>query len=260
MRLEYKYLVDVSKTDALRKALSPYITFDSEYNDKPEYTVRSIYFDTSQLTYYHEKIEGLKIRKKLRIRGYNQVNDNSVIFLEIKRKNENYIGKNRSALKFQNLEEFIRTKDYQSYILSENGYAGSSADAEKFLHHIYKQSLKPVVLVSYDREAYFSKFDNRLRLTFDKNIRYMMFPSMDQLYDDNDLKQAMPKYFIFEVKFRNGFPVWLSSILTKFNLSRMALSKYTICLDHEKPFKPSMRRSLIGCTETFAPFHLYHED
>ena len=142
-------------------------------------------------------------------------------------------------------------------MLTENGFSNSLKDAEKFLHHIYKRTLKPTVLVVYDREAYYSKFDHKLRLTFDKNLRYNLFPSMDKLYCDDNLKAALPGYFIFEVKFGHGFPNWLSNILTDFGLWRMALSKYTICLEKEKAFNPAHRRSLFGLANAFDPFHSY---
>ncbi len=260
MRLEYKYLVEYTKLNALRKELMPFVELDSEYNDASEYTVRSIYFDSSKLKYYHEKINGVQIRKKLRIRGYNQPEDESIVFLEIKRKNENYINKNRSPLKFYNLGELIKTKDLDSYILTNNGFANSMDDAEKFLHHIYKRTLRPIVLITYEREAFFSKFDKRLRLTFDKNLRYMLFPSMEELYCDDELHHSMPKHFIFEVKFSKGFPIWLSSILSRYNLTRMSLSKYTICLERAKSLNPTKRKSLIGVADSFAPFHTYYED
>lgn len=260
MRLEYKYLVRISELDALRRALMPYIKFDTQFNTEHEYTVRSIYFDTSKLKYYNEKIDGINIRKKLRIRGYNLQESESIIFLEIKRKHENYINKNRSALKYYHLEDLIKTKDIESYVLTENGYANSLDDAEKFLHHIYKRTLKPVVLVVYEREAFYSKFDGRLRLTFDKNLRYNLFPSMDKLYNDDNLKPSMPAHFVFEVKFGHGFPKWLTNILTEFKLSRMAISKYTICLEKERCFNPATRKSLIGLADTFAPFHSYSEE
>jgi hypothetical protein len=260
MRLEYKYLVRYSDLGALRAALKPYIEVDNVYNDVDEYTVRSIYFDTSKLKYYHEKIEGINIRKKLRIRGYNLQESESIIFLEIKRKHENYINKNRSPLKYYHLEDLIKTKDLESYVLTENGFTNSLDDAEKFLHHIYKRTLKPIVLVVYEREAFYSKFDKRLRLTFDKNLRFSLFPTMDGLYSDDKLNSAMPEHFIFEIKFGSGFPKWLSNILNEFNLSRMALSKYTICLEKEKMFNPANRRSLIGRIDSFDPFHSYTED
>jgi len=250
MRREYKYLVLQKDIDRLRNRILPFVNADGFVRDDNQYTVRSIYFDSSTLKYYNEKIDGIKIRKKLRIRGYNTKVDESIIFLEIKRKFENHIGKNRSALKYHNLNDLLKTKDLESYCLTENGFENSISDGEKFLHHIHKSSLRPIILIVYEREAYFSKFDTGLRLTFDKNLRYFLFPSLDRLYTEEDLKYTMPKYFIFEIKFANGFPGWLQSILRDMNISRMALSKYTMCLDTEKVFNPVSFKFAAGITKS----------
>jgi hypothetical protein len=41
----------------------------------------------------------------------------------------------------------------------------------------------------------------------------------------------MPGNFILELKFFNGFPMWLQKIVRRFELSRRAISKYTISVD-----------------------------
>ncbi|MBU0561155.1 MAG: polyphosphate polymerase domain-containing protein [Bacteroidetes bacterium] len=239
MRLEYKYLVPLSSVNHIRKRLFPYVDIDefaSECLDNT-YTVRSIYFDTSQLSFYHEKIDGLQIRKKIRIRGYNDYRENNIVFLEIKRKNDNYINKNRSPIMFHNVSEFLNTKDFDSFILTNYGTTASYSDAEMFIHNIHSSQLKPIILVVYEREAYTFKFDDRLRITFDKNLRYVLLPSIAKLYSDEEMYYPLQKYFILEIKFSNGFPSWLQRILMDFNLGRMALSKYTICLDDASSLK-----------------------
>jgi len=250
MRREYKYLILQKDIDRLRKRVLPFVNVDEFAGDDNQYTVRSIYLDTTKLKFYHEKIQGLKIRKKLRVRGYNKQADDSIVFLEIKRKNENHINKNRSAIKYYNLNDLLETSDLESYCLTENGFENSIADGERFLHNVYKDSLKPIILIVYEREAYFSKFDSGLRLTFDKNLRYYLFPSLDELYTDEDMKYTMPKNFIFEIKFSSGFPGWLQSILRDLNISRMALSKYTMCIDTEKLFNPLNLKFASGITKS----------
>lgn len=253
MRYEYKYLVPNTYLADLRKALLPYVEYDGFVNDAeiPEYTVRSIYYDSDKMDFYHEKLDGLKTRKKLRIRGYNEFDKKNIVFLEIKRKYENFIGKNRSALRYEDLAALLKTGEVEEFVLTENGFSKSVEDGERFLHHMNKMLLKPIVLIVYDREAFFSKFNNNLRITFDKNIRYYGFPKLHELYDDQNLKYAMPNHFVFEIKFFNGFPSWLSDILQRFNLSREAVSKYTICLDSQKIFNPMRRKSAIPFVETF---------
>jgi len=55
----------------------------------------------------------------------------------------------------------------------------------------------------------------------------------------------MSQHFIFEVKFfRGALPVWLKSMIHRYELKRMALSKFTICIDnHRVPRKALQMRS-----------------
>ena len=100
MRLEYKFLVNKADLNKLRNRLLPFVELDPFVKEGSvhEYTVRSIYYDSSNFDFYFEKIDGYKIRKKLRIRSYDKVNNNNLVFLEIKHKYDNFIGKNRSPL------------------------------------------------------------------------------------------------------------------------------------------------------------------
>lgn len=96
VRYERKYLVKNELLEALRNRLQAFVrpdTFALRPNALPEYTVRSIYYDSPTFNSYFEKVEGLKDRKKLRIRGYNSPEKVCKVFLEIKRKLENRIAK-----------------------------------------------------------------------------------------------------------------------------------------------------------------------
>lgn len=222
----------------------PFIYLD-EYvkEDKGnEYTVRSIYYDSSNFDFYHEKLDGTKIRKKLRIRSYDKEAGNNLVFLEIKNKYDNFVGKNRAPIKFHNLYELIKTKDFESYTLTNNGYANSLKDSEKFFHHIIRNDLKPTILIVYEREAFFSKFDKSLRITFDKNLRYFDRPNIKSLYKDDDLESPIPNHFVLELKFNNGYPNWLRDIVQEFGLVRRSVSKYTICIDSSNILNPMKKR------------------
>ncbi|MBK8944787.1 MAG: polyphosphate polymerase domain-containing protein [Ignavibacteriae bacterium] len=240
MRLEYKFLVSNDVLEKLRKKIMPFVELDpfTIGSDDNEYTVRSIYFDSSNFDYYHEKIEGFKIRRKLRIRSYDSEADNNLVFLEIKNKCENFIGKNRAAFLYHDLQNVIQSKSIESYALTNNGFANSLKDGEKFFHHVYKSGLKPIILIVYDREAFFSKFDKSLRITVDKNLRFFEYPKLDNLYRDEDLEKAIPNYFVLEIKFSNGYPKWLQDIIQEFNLIRRSVSKYTICIDTSRIINP----------------------
>jgi len=232
--MEYKFLAPNSVLDDIRADLGPYVVADAvAAQQRPgEYTVRSIYFDTPRLECLDAKLDGLKIRNKFRIRGYDQPVDGSVVFLEIKKNVAGFIEKHRAPLLRKDLEQFLASPDLDKYIIRPSGKGRELRDAERFLYHYYRDGLLPTALVVYDREPFASRFDSALRITFDKAVRGSAFPTLDTLYDEHCLKLAMPNTFVFEVKFfRRALPGFIRSIVTRYHLPRMALSKYAICLD-----------------------------
>jgi hypothetical protein len=251
MRLEYKYLIPNSILPRLKKDVLPFLEYDTHINpsNQIDYTVRSIYFDNKKLDYYYEKVEGIKVRKKLRIRGYDYAEGKNIIFLEIKKKHENFIFKNRSPLYYEDLKELFESGDIEKFVSEKYKNEQSVPDGKRFFYHFINRSLKPVILVVYEREAYFCKFDNRLRITFDKNLRYQSFPHISELYADDNLPGAIMGSTILEIKFKHSMPMWLQNIIIKYGLSRKALSKYVICLDEffqTSPLKGNIRSTFLN--------------
>ncbi|MEM8484402.1 MAG: polyphosphate polymerase domain-containing protein [Bacteroidota bacterium] len=251
-RFEYKYLVPDKLRDEIRAAMRPYVKVDpfAAKQGKNEYTVRSVYYDTHDFSCYDEKHAGVKVRKKFRIRGYDTPGKDSVVFLEIKRKYNNNIEKNRAPMLAEDLATALEGGNIDDSIISFSGNGKEKKDAQRFLYHYNRRRLRPAVLVIYDREPFFSKFDPKVRLTFDKNVRSTLFPSLGMLYKEHQIKYAMPGHFILEVKFFTGLPHWILRILERYQLKRMALSKYTICLDsHNGP-----RKFRYGLTVDRSPY------
>ena len=245
MKYEYKYVVPLEKLDELRAMVSPFV-FRDGYMDISGadigYTVRSIYFDTPRYDHYHDKIDGLKIRKKIRIRGYNTYNDDNIVFLEIKRKNEKKIYKNRLPVRFKDLGAYLYHGNPEKYIITDILKNDVITDSQYFLFNIYRHTLQPTVLVVYDREAYFGKYDRTFRITFDKNLRGAVHPSLDSLYDDDRLTYASGSNFVFEVKFYNVYPSWLKRINVKLGLRLGSFSKYTTCIDNQITIRNNSRQ------------------
>lgn len=228
-RYERKYLVPNHQLPALRARIMPFVRPDfyaSQHKDFPEYTVRSIYLDSPHLESLMDKNEGYKVRKKLRIRGYDQPHSGSQVFLEIKRKEGNRIAKNRALLPFSNLEQCLEEgadPPVDSLILDSK----NQDDLIRFLYHKNRKLQQPVNLIVYDREPYHGKFDPGVRITFDKNIRSMFKPHYDQLYSDSNLTLVWPEHFILEIKyFEAPMPTWAKSLVHDFKLQSQALSKY----------------------------------
>jgi hypothetical protein len=236
-RIEYKYLLPRSIIDDLRKKIATYVELDPYSAIRPNhyYTVHSIYFDTAQLDLYYEKLSGLKRRKKLRVRGYNEQTKDSYVFLEIKRKTGMAVSKLRAKVVYENLDSLMQSNDIDTYV-SKNGDYHSYENAQRFLYHIHKLHLKPIVLISYEREAYFYKFYHGWRITIDQNLRSCMTNSFHSLFDYNNTVESLPKHYIFEIKGSGVMPEWLRYIIGTLNLKLAALSKYTMSIDSHNGF------------------------
>ncbi|PIP77718.1 MAG: hypothetical protein COW85_07485 [Ignavibacteria bacterium CG22_combo_CG10-13_8_21_14_all_37_15] len=235
-RLEYKYLVHVDLLAKIRSEALIYMNYDpyAEIRPRKEYTVRSIYFDTADLQCYHEKYEGYKTRNKYRIRVYNEWHDDNLAFLEIKRKNENFISKDRAKLYLKNLQSLLRTKSAEDYLIKRSDGSSDLEEAKKFLFHYCSKQLLPSSLVVYEREALMGKFGYDLRITFDKNLRGAVKPEFGDLFNEQNLRAAFTDSFILEVKFHQRLPAWISQLITKYSLQRISISKYTNCIDINK--------------------------
>ena len=252
MRLEYKYLVPNDLIPTLRTMIGPFVKTDPYADERvsKDYTVRSIYFDTYRLDFYHEKVEGLRSRKKIRIRGYNEHIDRNIVFLEIKRKSATNIAKNRAPVRYEHIQDLLISGDVERYVLTDNGIPNALENARRFSFHIYREALRPIVLVIYDREAYYSKFSSLLRITLDKNLRSSIYPSIDALFSEDKTLYSIPGYFILEVKFHGGLPQWVKSMIKNYSLKRLALSKYVICLDTHKILKRTSKYSILSFSQS----------
>lgn len=232
MRYEFKYLVPVNKIDALRQRLRPFVqedTFAGRQQDH-QYTVRSIYYESPGFRSYNEKLAGVERRFKLRIRGYNQCQPESTVFLEVKRKYGVFISKNRAPVLWSTLPLLLKDHDVDRHIIVKRGFEAGQADAHHFFYHLITKHMQPAIHIAYEREAFFTTFDRRIRITFDKNIRFRQDSSAMSLFMVKGLLPLYRNHFVFELKFHESLPEWLADILTSFGLQRSAISKYALSL------------------------------
>lgn len=263
IRKEYKYLVHRDNLEKLRNRLLPFVELDKyvKNGNGYDYKVRSIYFDTGKMNYYCEKDAGIERRKKFRIRGYEDTSEDSVVFLEVKRKKNEIVWKNRAPIKFKNIYGLFISKDTANLVLNHVKYPKAVNDADAFLYYFHKEFLVPVILIVYNREPFFSKFNSDLRITFDKNIRSKICSTVNGLFNEHKEIYAINDYFVLEIKFNFGFPRWLDKIVREFGLIREAVSKYTICIDNHRPEIEKLFRhsSVEFFTQTFNNTKIFDE-
>ncbi len=253
LRYEYKYFVPNSKMDMLRNMIAPFVQYDKFSDKMPEkhYTVRSIYFDTPEYDCFFEKVEGIKHRKKFRLRGYNRPNDEKGnVFFEIKRKYEDPILKNRAPAEFDNALNLFESNNPDFYHPDLILYPLAEENLKRFFYHYHNRKLRPVVLVIYEREAFLGLHDDTIRVTFDKNLRSVAFPSLDELYEENRVRRSLSNKFILEVKFNDHYPAWMKPIIGALGVKRQSASKYVISIKTHNFIKPkklpgSFSRSIL---------------
>ena len=105
-RFEFKYQMPLDFVEGIIPELLKYMDFDPFAQKFPDhgYTVASLYFDSVGLDCYYQKLAGVRTRKKLRIRFYpeNGLTPETKVFLEIKRKYDAVVVKDRLALNYEN--------------------------------------------------------------------------------------------------------------------------------------------------------------
>ncbi len=237
-RYEFKY--HLNRFDANRLAfdlLKNNMVWDPfvENKEEKDYTVASLYFDSPAYKCYHEKISGLKNRYKLRLRIYDDfLKDGQAVFLEIKRKTDMVILKDRVVLTFEKFNKIFKEGglDFSSLIFSKR-------DQEVLEEFFYKKlafSMSPAVFVKYKRKPLVGAFNDRFRITFDSEIKSA--EGIGWLGKRDNLLEVARGLTIMEVKFDNTLPRWFLKIIQKYELDRRPFSKY--CSAVETCFKKFM--------------------
>src|SRR3989344_9271378 len=115
-RFEFKYVLDMETYQRVKKALANFLVPDAAFAGLPHgfYEVISLYYDSPRFFYYWEKIDGASRRKKIRVRTYRHVAQGTYhdaqdapIFLEIKRKRDAVILKDRLLLNSKNYRDIL---------------------------------------------------------------------------------------------------------------------------------------------------------
>ena len=231
-RFEMKYQIPMHLIDGLMPELLKYMEFDQYTKSWPDhaYEVHSLYYDSAGLDCYYQKLAGVKIRKKLRIRFYNlDLNQETTVFLEIKKKFDTIVIKDRFALTYQDCYQLLNYNKIPEHFLADNDKKES---LNEFLWLKSYNSMRPQNIVSYKRKALISKIDPDFRVTFDYDIK--TYPA-EWLTNRKNPLAVNPGGAILEVKFNNVMPAWFHQIIQRYNLEQRPFSKYCSALEVCQP-------------------------
>lgn len=213
-RQEYKYIMTKKQKAEVLKEMKEHDVFIDSYGRT---TIRNIYYDTDNYRLIRRSIESPVYKEKLRVRSYELSHDDSTVFVELKKKYDHIVYKRRIPLKTTDAERWLAgeaKRPVNSQIAREVDY---------FLE--FYKGLKPVLFLSYEREAYFHKKGGDLRITFDENILSRQ-TDVSLKAEASGEYVLMPGLTLMEIKCSDAMPKWLSHILSKNNLYKTSFSKY----------------------------------
>lgn len=228
-RYELKYMVTAEQKERILCAMEPYMEPDRFGRS----TVRNIYFDTDDFVLARHSIAKPDFKEKLRIRSYSRADADSTVFVELKRKFDGVVYKRRLGL---------HESDAMSWMAAASGRGLEACGAAEkaspqvaseidYFAGMYKD-LKPVLYLSYDREAYRMKAGapvsdggTEFRVTFDNNIlcRESDLSLRSEAYGKAIIGEGM---FLMELKCPGAIPLWMTRILSAEHIYKTSFSKY----------------------------------
>lgn len=219
-RLEKKYILTKEQYLLLMKSVEQYIVPD-EFGES---TINNIYFDTSDYRLIRASIEKPTVYKeKLRIRSYGAPELDSRVFVELKKKYKGIVYKRRVDMTYEESIEYLykhKTPPSPSQV---------TAEIDSFM--AFYGNLRPMVSLFYDREAFRSKDDPELRITFDTNIRFRN-TQLDLRYGDYGTVIMDRNQYILEIKCIDAMPLWLTGELDRLKIFPSSYSKYGTAYKH----------------------------
>ena len=183
-----------------------------------KYLIRSLYFDNLNDKALREKIDGVNMREKFRIRYYN--GDPSVIHLE-KKSRRNGLGTKYSAA--LTADEAQKIVDGDLCWMMDSG---RNLVQELYCKMRY-QGMRPKTIVDYTREPFIYRPGN-VRVTFDYDIRTGLH-STDFLDPDCITIPAGDAPIILEVKWDEFLPSVIRDAVQTPGTRVGAFSKYAQC-------------------------------
>lgn len=211
-RYEKKYLLDAVQYQKLIKVINEHMKPD-KYG---RHTICNIYFDTPDFRLIRTSIEKPVYKEKLRLRSYGIPNEDSTVFVEIKKKYDGIVYKRRITMSLRDAYRYL----FNGIRAPENSQIKREID---YFISYYRPI--PKIYIAYDRVAYFCEEDPNFRITFDSDIRYR---DSDLYLEHGDYGENLldGEYHLMELKIAGTIPLWLTHALSEFKIYPPSFSKY----------------------------------
>jgi hypothetical protein len=223
-RDELKYVISTRTWERLMANWGRYLIKDP-YTDRDGCTpILSQYYDSPLFDFYHEKMDGIGHRNKLRIRTYGTSFEiGKPVFFEIKQRVYHRIRKIRS-----------KPQPFEATTLNPDSWGfDDSADSHAFLGLRERYQLKPTAQVWYIRQAFQGIVEKDVRITLDSQLA--------GLYPGEELNSEFLGFrernllgdgvAILEIKATGKIPSWVKREVVRFGLQAQPVPKYVMAMD-----------------------------
>ena len=216
-RHEWKHEISRADLIAIRQRLRAVAESDP-HAEGGRYLIRSLYFDNLSDKALREKIDGVNLREKFRIRYYN--GDPSVIHLEKKSKRAGLGTKYSADLTKDEAQKIV---DGELDWMMESG----RPLVQELYCKMRYQGLRPKTIVDYTREPFIYRPGN-VRVSFDYDIRTGL-SCTDFLNPDCVTIPAGDAPILLEVKWDAFLPSVIRDAVQTPGRRVEAFSKYALC-------------------------------
>lgn len=212
-RLEKKFLLTEEQFLRIKEEIDK--RFDPDEYGKT--TICNLYYDTPDFLLITRSIEKPVYKEKLRLRTYGIPTNDSIGFIEVKKKYNGIVYKRRITMPLEKALKFLADEiDVDEPTQISNEF--------KYFIRFYQNRLAPRFYVSYDRSAFFCKDDREFRITFDRNLTWRNY-DLD-LTKGSYGEQLLPEgHVLMEVKVPSALPLWLVNILSNEKIYTRSFSK-----------------------------------
>lgn len=212
-RYELKYMLTQEQKAVIMEAMAPYMALD-KYGRT---VIRNIYYDTDNFQLIRASLEKPIYKEKLRIRSYRKLEKDGKAFVELKKKFDGIVYKRRLSMDQNAAMDWLSGQD--SFM------PDSQIGREIRYFKDYYKTLHPVVFLSYEREAWFSKDGSDFRVTFDDTILCRQ-DRLSLTEEAGGTPILEPGKVLMEIKTSGGIPLWMTQALTENKLYKTSFSKY----------------------------------
>ena len=225
-RFELKYIISASLRDTLLPVIQASMDPDPQ-GDNGIYDITSLYYDSRNYQFFRSKVDGIKYRRKVRMRTYGDLTSSldRLVMVEIKQRINRTTQKRRLALPLNQAFQLCAGTTEIPFEL-DIGEPRDLKVAQEVIYLARSLRLSPACVVGYRRQAFVgSMYEPGLRITFDCGL-WCATPENGLSPPECRHCFLSQPWVVMEVKANNAVPLWVSRMLARHRCTLTRYSKY----------------------------------